>query len=525
MSQYADAYNNRFQSPAYEAYAPPALQELPYVARSKLLILPFVLPVLTSAVSWLGGGIPALSDISFLLLTLACVGWLIEELVSFTRRFGVGGITLTGGVLLWFCHDYFTNWFGNSGSASALPFPAIILAKATFLTCLLVLCMIMGLYLPVWNRGLSWVTKIPEPRSHAVYPTLVFVACLIGLIPYFLFASEAWYITWWKSLWAGRSGGFGFTVGRDGNVNYSWGAYLAQLMQIGQMGALLGVFYAVLIARSLPMKVFCWVYWVSFVLQSFGSGTRGEIAFSVLPVMGILFLKYQAKAAERFKKFSIPAYGFACVLGFITIVTIQIQITYRNVGFGDVNFSEVKTKIEGNSMFTEGLSGMAIIPDYAPFLSNRFPGEGAVLAIPTTIKALVIGPIPRALWHSKPIDPLWLWYKSLVTGTASDNYEGTTVSTGLVGDWYFRYGIAGVIQGGLLMGWLYLMFERILLNSRGRPVQMMLAVSLLVFMFRSYRNFIFISLYPILIGTLGLVLLIKLWDMFSEKSEPHSEGA
>ena len=54
--------------------------------------------------------------------------------------------------------------------------------------------------------------------------------------------------------------------------------------------------------------------------------------------------------------------------------------------------------------------------------------------------------------------------------TGSDNIQGTTISHGLVGHWYFPYGWAGVIEGGLLFGWLLVVGERALVKNLNRPL-------------------------------------------------------
>src|ERR1700728_3062184 len=100
---------------AYEAFpgeiesAPPLAPEAEAsifpLPRSRLLPVPFLIPTLICLVSWLAGGIPLLTDLGFGSLTLICIVYLIVEIVKFPRRFGIGGILLFGGVLVWFCDD------------------------------------------------------------------------------------------------------------------------------------------------------------------------------------------------------------------------------------------------------------------------------------------------------------------------------------------------------------------------------------------------------------------------------------
>ena len=110
--------------------------------------------------------------------------------------------------------------------------------------------------------------------------------------------------------------------------------------------------------------------------------------------------------------------------------------------------------VSGNHMFSEGLLGYHLIPEARPFFYDRFPGEAIVRPIPDFLFHGITHPIPRGMWHGKPIDPLFEWYNATYTGRG-EGREGTTISRGLVGSWYFKYGVSGIVQGGLLMGLLF----------------------------------------------------------------------
>lgn len=501
----------------YNEYGQAVLPELVYAPRKKTQPLWFVPPVLFSAVSWLVDGVAGMTDFSFILLSLACVAMLIEELAKFPRRFGLGGITLFGGVLMWFCHDYFTHWFWIDFNAAAAmtgpggqPATPMVLAKSAFLHQLFILFAVAALQLPVWGRLERLMGNIPEPASDGFYLPLIVVCLLVGMIPYIFFAAYPLPVALWKEITGGRAEGGVFTVGRTGNVNTDFGAYLAQLQQVGQVGAILGLFYVLLMRTSLFSRVFCVAYWLLYVALAFGSGTRGHTAYMVMPILFVVFMKYQSQAAAMFKRISLKAYVWSGIVAVLILALLQIQITYRNVGFNEIKLEEVKTGIEGNSMFSEALSGMALIPEQKPFFYSRVPGHGAFVCLPEVAWRFLYGPIPRAIWKGKPIDPVWKWYNSVVTGRPESELEGTTVATGLVGDFYFRFGLAGVIEGGLLFGFLCLLGERALQNSQGRLIQLVFSIGLLVFVFRSFRGLSFITLYPLLIGVAFLVIIIKL---------------
>jgi hypothetical protein len=501
----------------YNEYGETVMPELVYAPRSKMQALWFIPPAVLSGLSWMGDGVAPLTDLSFIVLSLACVAMLIEEMANFPRRFGLGGITLFGGVLIWFCHDYFTNWFWFDFQAVSTmtgpggqPLTALVLAKSAFLHHFFIIFAVAALQLPVWGWLERALGNIPEPASDGFYLPLIVLCFLVGMIPYTFFAAYPLPIALWKEITGGRADGGVFTVGRTGNVNQDFGAYLAQIQQVGQVGALLALFYVLLMRPGILTKLFCIAYWLLYVGLAFGSGTRGHTAYMAMPILFVVFMKYQSQAAAMFKRISYKAYIWSGVVALAILVLLQIQITFRNVGFNEMKLEEVKTGIEGNSMFSEALSGMALIPEQKPFFYSRIPGQGALMCLPEVAWRFLYGPIPRAVWKGKPIDPVWKWYNSVITGRPEDQLEGTTVSTGLVGDFYFRFGMAGVIEGGLLFGFLCLVGERSLQNSQGRLIQLVFSIGFLVFMFRSFRGLNFITLYPLLIGVTFLVIIIKL---------------
>jgi hypothetical protein len=183
---------------------------------------------------------------------------------------------------------------------------------------------------------------------------------------------------------------------------------------------------------------------------------------------------------------------------------------FRNEGFANIDWQQVQeSRIDGNAMLTSSLDGMVIVPEEENFFYNTFPGEGWLRAYPTVLFNLLIGPIPRALWTDKPIDPAWAWY-SMMVGKHQDLMHGTTVSNGLVGFWYFRFGIGGVVEGGLLLGLLMAAAEHALRNANGRLMVILFSLGICTWLMRIYRDFIFIELYPVLIGVTAIAVLIKL---------------
>jgi hypothetical protein len=502
---------------SYVAAAPMA-----FVQRSRLQWMPFTIPALMCFISWQAGGIPQLTDLAFVMFTGFMLFFLTLEFYYFPRRFGIGGLVLWGGTLCWFCQDYFVHWFHkdfNAGDTFILIPPAVV-AKAAFMLITFTLVMSIGLGI----RSGRWVERlllsVPEVDNATFYFLMVIVMFVVGISPYILFAAEPWYMCLLHAFTSGWTGSPAMTVGRTGNVNYSWGAYAAQLIQIGQTGGVFAVVYAILIGRKFFDRLIAMLIWGLWLSYAFQTDRRGEIAFMFMPGIALLFIKFQSQAATAFKKYATAAYVFCGLLTFIMYFMIQWQGEFRGLG---LNAGSVETvhlgKNEGNTMFSESLQGFMLIGDSKPVLFDSFPGEGAMVAIPRTIWWFGIGPIPRALWNSKPIDPLWEWYNKLIAG--GNGISGTTVSHGLCGSWYFNYGFGGMVEGALLVGWLMGISERTLQHSDGRPVGIMMSLGFAVWLFRTYRDFIFIDLYGLIIGAIVLTIMTyALRPYFSSQSAP-----
>ena len=483
-------------------YAQPA--GLAFAPRPRLQWLAFLIPVLLCGMSWMAGGIPALSDAGFAVLTTLCIFFLIEEFVRFPRRFGIGGILVFGGVLIWFCQDYMEHYFGKP-DITVSQFAPVVIAKAAYYHCLFILCMVVGLRI---SRG-RWVEKlilcVPEPSGEAAYIFFVLLLNAVGFSSFFFFSRESFF----EALYHGAfevwtSTPVEWTVGRTGNLNYNWGGYVAQLIQVGQVGGILAALVAILVTRRILVKILCltlWLYWCFF---SYNGGRRGEMGFMVLPAIAFYFIKYQKQVAAAMKRISIRAYFLAGALGLALLTVVQVEGTFRGIGLIRADVSQVNlVQNLGNTMFTEGMLAYALVPDSHPFFHDTIPGQGALEAIPRQLWLMVIAPIPRALWTGKPVDEQWEWYNQVFTGDMSGRV-GTTISTGLVGTWYFNYGFAGVVEGGILVGWLMVISERCLRRSLNRPMGIFLSLGFAVWLFRSYRNFQYQDLVEFAIGVFVL---------------------
>jgi hypothetical protein len=480
------------QTPVEEISIPavPSWTETP--PRSIWQPLLLVLPLICAAGGYLVGA-PALVDLAFVFLTLFCMVFLFADLIRFAERYGVGGIVLYGGVLVWFCYDYFHFWFLAWVQHWPGPFSPEVVAKAAMYYMLYVLCMAIGLRLKAGQWLARLLTKFPELPEPSNYFIVVIVCQIIGLLPYAIFTRQSFFVSIFRAIFAGRTGlGTEWTVGRTGNLNYSFGGYVAELLWVGTGGAILASFCVVFLRQNLIKNILCILIWLLWVGFAFGGGARGSIVVLMLPVVCFIFIRYHVQAQELFRKYSKRAYVFVALFLLGTVLLFQIQARYRTVGFHDVSLSEVSlTDLQGNEMFSTSLTGFALIPDHQNYFYDNFPGEMVVAPIPHFLLWAAIAPMPRAIWTSKPIDPSWMWYNAISTGRSTlggGTTEGTTISEGIVGYWYFRFGFIGVIEGGIFMGWLMGVLERALYNNSGRSLSFLAVLSIFAWMFRTYRD-------------------------------------
>ena len=489
-----------------------------YLPRSPLTPLPFFVPVLLSGISAIGGGIPALMDMSMLLLTFLCATLFANELIRFPRRFGVGGIVVFSGVLIWFSSDYLETWYGLDWVKDTGNIDLEVVARSVFLHSVFVLMMTCGLFLPFGR----WLEKpffwFKEPPSGNLYFMLVLLLTGIGLFPYFIWSVDPWYVAIWRDINGQRYAGARWELqGPGGNINVAgnWGQYVALMMKAGQFSGQLAIFYALLVARSGIGKTLGWLVWFFWVIYAFGSNTRGHVVAMFIPAAALVYLKNQALAAMVFQRISKRAYLWSMFLGLFMLFIIQTQIALRGTTLLEGDFSKISLqRIHGNAMFSATLPGLAIVPDEKPFYFDSVPGEKLVRPIPQTVFNFCIGPIPRALWRNKPVDKVGLWFNTVITGRAS-GIKRANFTPGIVAWWYLRYGISGVVQGGMLFGFLLIVTERVIQRAEGKTITILLAMVFAVWLFRCFRIWNYINLYPFMIAALGLWIMIQLAHMMN----------
>lgn len=509
------------------------------LARPRWLPMVFLMPMVFCGISWLSGGVPLMTDVGMVWLLFACLGCVAAELRSFSRRFGIGAFVLFGGSLVWFMHDYMSNWFNLNYAVAITPYSREVVAKAAFFTCMFIASASFSLALlnpPKFLVRMSY--SLPEPPSSRTYFMGILLMFAIGIVPYVFFSKGSIIDNIYNGVVGMRSGvGFNFTVGRTGNLNYSWGAYLAQVMEVGQIGGILAVYYVVMIPGNRLSKVICVLIWVFWTLMAFGGGSRGEFLFSMAPVAGLIFVRYMTIAAMYLKRFSKRAILYSMVIGFGTLIIVQIQGTFRTEGLQEADLSQLQVFTNrGNDMFSEGLLGYQSIPGVFGYTGDIFPGAVFIMPYPDVAFRFGISWIPRVLWHGKPgVSAVSQWYNKQMSGGTAVNEEGGSIQSGgsvapsISCLAYMGYGWPGVIEIGILFGLLCKLAEQCLFVNLHKPFGLMFSMGLATWLFRDFRDLTPHDVYPLLIGTIvgaiGIKVILKFAGGAPAPVEYSAEGA
>ena len=175
---------------------------------------------------------------------------------------------------------------------------------------------------------------------------------------------------------------------------------------------------------------------------------------------------------------------------------------------------------------TEPLLAYELVPKVIPFTRDTVPGASVVRPVPDMVIRFTTGWIPRALWTSKPgFDDFALMYNKMMSGGNAQNSAGATICLNVAGGAYVYYGIPGVVQMGILYGWLCGLVERGFRRANFRPAATLFVLGLFQYLFRAFRDLTPHDLYPLLIGAGAMAaLVIFSRPLFGSNSAPAQEG-
>lgn len=165
------------------------------------------------------------------------------------------------------------------------------------------------------------------------------------------------------------------------------------------------------------------------------------------------------------------------VLGLIvatTLAFLQLMLIYRGKGLSNIFAEETRVNesqyehLHVDDNFFRLAQITSIVPSNHPYVGHKW------------ITWVVIRPIPRVLWPSKPIDP------GFNLATHLDK-KGVSLTMSLIGELYMSRGLPACAAGGALLGWLCVTLAHVYRASR-RPGALVLFGGGLLALFAGMRS-------------------------------------
>ncbi len=233
--------------------------------------------------------------------------------------------------------------------------------------------------------------------------------------------------------------------------------------------------------------LFCFLTWPYFIFD------RSRYAMLAMVIPGMLCWGFLRLRGGLWKKILVLLLCFVVVNGWMKFVianrdTMSISSAFKQKGFSLANEKDVHN--EGLNMFEE-LCWISTFIDKGTYhitWGGRYFAE-------------VVNPIPRAIWHGKPL--IGIDYAiARGFGQADDTQGGvnTTISTGLIGQGVVNFGrILGPVAAAFLMSlWVsWLARLDMTVQALGRLPLYSLG---LVLTFNLGRDITFMNLYPFVFG-------------------------
>jgi oligosaccharide repeat unit polymerase len=181
---------------------------------------------------------------------------------------------------------------------------------------------------------------------------------------------------------------------------------------------------------------------VTFIAQSGSRRTVGVI-FGMAFILWVL-----TEPRLRVRHTLIAAFSLAVIL-----ITMQLMMEYRRVGFTDLLEREQKEKIfereylHVDDNFYRFCQIIQFIPESYPYVYHKY------------FIWILVRPIPRVFWPDKPVDPGF----DLPTAVGA---EGISYSSSVIGELYMSAGLIGIVLGGLFYGKLASMANQLLTQRK-----------------------------------------------------------
>lgn len=218
------------------------------------------------------------------------------------------------------------------------------------------------------------------------------------------------------------------------------------------------------------------------------TGTRHLAIYAFLPLL-ILLIKNRPLGKLRLAHLS--AWSAAAIAVFI-VLQLQMQLRQRGVTqVSNVHASDV-ANLNVTYQFSSLLFAKYLVPTFYPYFKE----------VPEPY--FLIYWVPRSFWSEKPFMKSWQVFDADYTRGQHFN-----VTPSIIGQFYLNWGIFGVVQAGLMMGFFAYIADRLLMQI---DTKRQLAPSVMIGMFYAFIVSIFRFYAPmyfgyVVFGVVGAVFL------------------
>jgi oligosaccharide repeat unit polymerase len=325
-----------------------------------------------------------------------------------------------------------------------------------------------------WKGFEAAAAKVCILDDHRILWRLVALCTAIGFAPILVYSGLQIYdllhgILGMRETWGGL-------IGRG-----RYGGFREAMLQLENLITGIAPFAVILFLdrRSTPLyRIVCATVVIWTILRAYGSGTRGSLLLSVLPLVAVVY----CRARPRTQRVVLVA-GICATP--IVYAAMAAMVESRNSGTFSWEARNKATYV-GNEMFQELLYMTTKVPESVPY---RMGGSYIVQ---------LCSPVPRFLWPGKP---------SLDTGIQLAELRGEvdprtgqayyTRCAGLLGEMYLNFGLPGIVVLSVFGGWLVRGWDWIPKRfSKSLPTMMFYLAGLGALFFQG-RGFSIQTLYPL----------------------------
>ena len=283
-----------------------------------------------------------------------------------------------------------------------------------------------------WRTPSLLIRSVSQEFSPSMYFTLALACFVLGMLNFAIacnfnifemvhfLGQERWAAPWGR----GQLGG--------------WDAFLDHLQYFGYLLPILTVVIGRRVGLRNPRTIICTGMSIVVTLFLAQSGSRrviGVVAGMALVLCILVQPRLRAKHLIT-----------TAVATFAVLLTLQLMLEYRNVGFSmlvntgemTVNGQEKKQILEEEHLrvddnFYRLCQIIQLIPNSHGFVYHDY------------LVYVLVRPVPRVFWPEKPVDPGFDLPSALGVGGVSFSYS-------VIGELYMSLGFIGIALGGLFYG-------------------------------------------------------------------------